>query len=94
MTRLGNLSKLLDWLRKESVSGDSDIYTENFNFGLKYVIDKVESGAFDFSFDNVPKILAIKILKGLREDYLVTENDDAIDKVIDWLINCTQDYME
>lgn len=42
------------------------------------------------SFASKPQI--ILSLKRLREDYEATEGDESMQKVIDWLINCTPEY--
>jgi len=38
------------------------------------------------------KVITINTLKKLREDYILTEDEESIDKVINWLINCTPEY--
>jgi len=42
-----NKEAVLEWLKKEASSGDSDIWNKNFNYGLEYVIENIQSGRFD-----------------------------------------------
>ena len=42
-----NKQALLEWLKKEASSGDSDIWNKNFNYGLEYVMENIQSGRFD-----------------------------------------------
>lgn len=59
-----------------------------------------EEDGLRLSLDTINKLSSKRTIKpdlinGLKryvEDYNLTENDQAIEKVIDWLVNCTPDY--